>query len=64
MSVKKLFEKVEMKKEPVTVSDTTKVQLLIMAFSVANFAAQFLKDLYRTQRQKINDTVCPKKRYI
>ena len=53
---KKLFEKVEMKQEPVRVSDTRKIDLSIMSFWICYLAAQRLKDLYNGQRQKMNKT--------
>ena len=52
MSVKKLFEKVEMKQELITVSDTQKGDLSIMVFCFCFFAAQCSKDLKRRKHQK------------
>ena len=43
-----------MKQEPVSVSDTRKIEQSIMAFLIAmfRFAVQCLKDLHSEQRQK------------
>ena len=45
MSAKRLFGEVEMKQEPVAVSDTQKVDLSIMAFYIRDFAAQMFSRL-------------------
>ena len=44
MSIKRLFEKVEIRQEPVTVSDTRKVNPSIISLQIHNFATQCLKD--------------------
>ena len=50
MSVKRLSKKVEMKQEPVTVTDTRKVDLSFRVVQNRYFAAQYLKDLHTMQR--------------
>ena len=45
MSIKNLSEKVEIKQEPLTVSDSWKVDRSIISFSILRFAPQCLKDL-------------------
>ena len=60
MSVKK-FGKVEIKQEPVTVSDTRKVDLSIMAFQVTLFCSPMFEDLTQKNEQYY---VSQKKRYM
>ena len=55
------MSKVEMKQEPVTVSDTRKVELSIIGFHIRYFVGQCLKDLHNKERKKMNNTMCPKK---
>ena len=65
MSITYLFEKVEMRQEPVTKSDTRKDDLSIISCSIRRFAAQFLKNLLSKQRQKMKKKLgVLKKRYI
>ena len=52
MSVKKLFGKVEIKHEPVTVSDTRKVDLSIMAFQVTLFCSPMFGDFKKRQKNE------------
>ena len=46
MSIKRLFENVELR---LVLSDTRKVDLLIMSLQIIHFAAQWLKDLHIKQ---------------
>ena len=64
MSNKRLFEKVAIRQEPVTVSDSRKVDLSMMSFQIRLFAVQRFKDLHSKQRQKVNNSRCLKKRYM
>ena len=52
--------KIEMKQEPITVSDTRKFDVSVMPFFYRYFAAQCFKDLYSKERQKTNNTRCTK----
>ena len=45
--------------EPVTVSDTQKVDLSIMVFYIRYFAAQFFNDLPKKKPKVMNNTMCP-----
>ena len=57
MAIKRLFDKFELSQELVTVSDTRKVDLSIIAFYIRYFAAQCLKNLRSKQSQK-NEQYC------